>query len=256
MANYITPLGYAAAPPTPAPEPIEGIVLGLEVDGEVIYPNEEGIVKLPDTPLPPEPPAPIELQVINYLGEHVLESSDIGNHLRIASSSPVSFIIPSDLMLSVRVGAKLYVEQAGSGKVYFVAAGTLLARGSKLLNTAEQYAVVTLIKVAPEEWLAYNGLESKDQPGPGPDPEPTEGLLTDTDGNQLTDSLGNYLVYEGDIDPSPVGNSLVDSQGNSLVDSSGNSLVPGEEGLPESTYLTAPNGDHLTDSDANKLIKE
>jgi hypothetical protein len=80
--------------------------------------------------------------------------------LRCNSATPMSLTIPTNAAVAFRVGATIEINQAGAGAVSIVADSgvTLQHMSTKTPDTAGQFAVICLVKVAEDVWSLSGDL--------------------------------------------------------------------------------------------------
>jgi hypothetical protein len=90
-----------------------------------------------------------------------LDVNDTGKALVFSSSSPVTVTIPDDSTHEFVVGQTFLLIQSGSGTVSVTteSSATLSSTaGTGTVDLNGQYAVATLIKVEPDEWIIYGDI--------------------------------------------------------------------------------------------------
>ena len=93
--------------------------------------------------------------------QYLISSSDIGDLIRIDSSTDVVVTVPSDAV-TIPVGSVITIVQWGSGVVYIVPTTGVVVRQepgvtideSKVLRTRAKYTRIELVKVGSNEWLS------------------------------------------------------------------------------------------------------
>lgn len=85
--------------------------------------------------------------------------ADANSYIQFTNGSAVTFTIPTNASEAFAVGAVIVIEQNGAGVVTIAPAGgvTLNSRGA-LLNTAGQYAVAQVKKVATNTWTVIGDV--------------------------------------------------------------------------------------------------
>lgn len=97
----------------------------------------------------------VNVQSDNY----VLSMSDAGGLVSLNKASAISATVPNNSTTAFLVGTQINVMQYGVGVASIVAAGGVTIRYTSLsLNLGAQYAIVTLIKIATNEWVAVGQL--------------------------------------------------------------------------------------------------
>lgn len=80
-------------------------------------------------------------------------------YLRFTGGSAVSVTVPPNASVPFRIGKVITLEQAGAGQVTLVPGdGVTLNSSGALLTTEDQYSVVSLKKVATDEWTVFGKL--------------------------------------------------------------------------------------------------
>lgn len=86
----------------------------------------------------------------------VLADADLNKFVTLNNSSSVTVTIPPDSSVAFPVGAVVSAMQLGAGQVTFAAgAGVTLSSEGARLKTKGQYAVVTLLKMSANNWVAF-----------------------------------------------------------------------------------------------------
>jgi hypothetical protein len=90
-----------------------------------------------------------------------LDVNDTGKALVFSNSSPITVTIPDDSTYEFVVGQTFLLIQNGSGTVSVTteSSATLSSTaGTGTVDLNGQYAVATLIKVEPDEWIIYGDI--------------------------------------------------------------------------------------------------
>lgn len=96
-------------------------------------------------------------------GNYTIGLIDTETWLRISDASLVTVTIPMDTEANnIVVGSRIWVEQAGAGAVTIIPETSLPVVNSlgDVYTTEGQWAVITLVKVAANEWTIYGRLIS------------------------------------------------------------------------------------------------
>lgn len=106
------------------------------------------------------PGAGVGVGIVNtQTDNYVLALADAGGLVSLNKASAISATVPDNATVAFRVGTQINVMQYGVGVASIVAAGGVTIRYTSLsLNLGAQYAIVTLIKIATNEWVAVGQL--------------------------------------------------------------------------------------------------
>jgi hypothetical protein len=99
------------------------------------------------------------MPILTYVGDHTFTPGDRNSYVRVNAGALVTLTIPANADAAIPIQSVIAVEQSGAGGVNFnPAAGvTLLSRGD-VFNTAGQYAVAQLKKVAINTWVLFGDV--------------------------------------------------------------------------------------------------
>lgn len=97
-----------------------------------------------------DPTTPVTSKTVDYIA--VL--ADAGSVVRMNKAAAATFTVPPGSSVAFPTGTSILVTQQGAGQVTLTpGAGVTLRSRSGALKTAGQYAAVSIIKVAADEWL-------------------------------------------------------------------------------------------------------
>ena len=86
-----------------------------------------------------------------------LSLSDGGRYIRCTSPTTVTITIPTQASVAWTDDVEILFEQAGGGKITFTSSATINSRASSV-DTAAQYSVVALKRVAEDVWTLFGDL--------------------------------------------------------------------------------------------------
>jgi len=106
------------------------------------------------------PGAGVSVGTVNLQSDdYVLALADAGGLVSLNKASAISATVPNNSAIAFKIGTQINVMQYGVGVASIVAAGGVTIRYTSLsLNLGAQYAIVTLIKIATNEWVAVGQL--------------------------------------------------------------------------------------------------
>ncbi len=93
----------------------------------------------------------VTTQTTNY--EFAL--ADANSLVLLNSNSAISATVPSNAAIPLPIGTQISVMQYGTGVTSLVAGSGVTIRYISTLNIAAQYAVVSVLKIGTDEWVAY-----------------------------------------------------------------------------------------------------
>ncbi len=93
--------------------------------------------------------------VITKDSNYTFLSSDINGIVLLNSNSAISATVPSNAAIPLPIGTQISVMQYGTGVASLVAGSDVTIRYISTLNIAAQYAVVSVLKIGTDEWVAY-----------------------------------------------------------------------------------------------------
>ena len=88
--------------------------------------------------------------------------SDDGKLITLDNAASITLTIPPNSSVAYGIGTQINVMQLAAAGVVTITAGagvTLRSEGSKL-KTKGQYAVVTCVKIAADEWVVFGNLSA------------------------------------------------------------------------------------------------
>lgn len=87
---------------------------------------------------------------------------DSQRYLRCTNASATTVTVPPQSSVRWRKGTEIIIEQAGAGQVTIVAGAgvTIRNKSDMTLKSASQYAVLTLKRVAEDEWVLGGDREA------------------------------------------------------------------------------------------------
>jgi hypothetical protein len=92
-------------------------------------------------------------------GSYTLAASDVNKMVEMNVGSANNLTVPLDSSVSIAVGSVVMVSQYGAGQTTIVAAsGVTLRSVGGWLKLSARYGVVSLVKVATDEWYVYGAL--------------------------------------------------------------------------------------------------
>lgn len=130
---------------------------------EVIDVDEGTAAALLNTGKWQEPGGSGGFAILNELGtDRILQRADSRRYMRFSNSSAINVTIPPQSSVPWDAGVEIIIEQAGAGQVTVVAGSgvTIRNKTGMSLKTAGQYAVVTLKRVAEDEWVMAGDREA------------------------------------------------------------------------------------------------
>jgi hypothetical protein len=90
---------------------------------------------------------------------YTLAASDISKMVEMNVGSANNLTVPLNSSVSIAVGSIIMVSQYGAGQTTILAAsGVTLRSVGSWLKIAARYGVVSLVKVATDEWYVYGAL--------------------------------------------------------------------------------------------------
>ena len=92
-------------------------------------------------------------------GSYTLAASDVNKMVEMNVGSANNLTVPLNSVVSIAVGSVVMVSQYGAGQTTIVAAsGVTLRSVGGWLKLSARYGVVSLVKVATDEWYVYGAL--------------------------------------------------------------------------------------------------
>ena len=90
---------------------------------------------------------------------YTLALSDSGKFVTQSNASAITTTIPPNTDVAFPIGTQVNLLQLGAGQVTVAAgAGVTLRSAGSLVNISAQYAVVTCVKIATDEWVLIGNL--------------------------------------------------------------------------------------------------
>lgn len=90
---------------------------------------------------------------------YTLALSDSGKFVTQSNASAITTTIPPNTDVAFPIGTQVNLLQLGAGQVTIAAgAGVTLRSAGSLVNISAQYAVVTCVKIATDEWVLIGNL--------------------------------------------------------------------------------------------------
>lgn len=98
--------------------------------------------------------APVSTQTAS---SYTLVLTDIGSYIRMDDPSGATVYVPDNATAVFPIGTEIRIEQYSTGPVLIepLASNPVIVSEGSLFSTNGQTAVVTLIKVAEDEWVLY-----------------------------------------------------------------------------------------------------
>lgn len=93
-------------------------------------------------------------------GNYTLALSDAAGLVTLDSSSSITVTVPPNSSHAFPVGTRIKVSQIGTGQVTIAPGSGVTANGTPGLKTSARYAVVELLKIGNDSWLATGGLSA------------------------------------------------------------------------------------------------
>jgi len=85
--------------------------------------------------------------------------SDSGKFVTQSNASAITTTIPPNTDVAFPIGTQVNLMQLGAGQVTIAAgAGVTLRSAGSLVKISAQYAVVTCVKIATDEWVLIGNL--------------------------------------------------------------------------------------------------
>ena len=90
---------------------------------------------------------------------YTLALTDEGKMVQFNNASAMELEVPANATVAFAIGNVVHAVRWGAGSLTIAAAvGVTLRSAGSVLTVADQYGVVTMQKVATNEWLVYGGL--------------------------------------------------------------------------------------------------
>lgn len=126
------------------------------------------------------------LTLNRQIASYPLELTDIGKVIEMNMAAPNIVTVPTNTEVAIPIGATFIVAQYGTGQTTITpSTGVTLRSSSATYTTPGQYATVTLVKIAANEWYLWNGLAGSGAGG---------GVTMIADAGQIPVSDGVNLV--------------------------------------------------------------
>lgn len=93
-------------------------------------------------------------------GNYTLALSDAAGLVTLDSSSSITVTVPPDSSQAFPVGTRITLSQIGTGQVTIAPGSGVTTNGTPGLKTSARYAVVELLKIGTDSWLATGGLSA------------------------------------------------------------------------------------------------
>jgi hypothetical protein len=104
--------------------------------------------------------SPVDVRLVESY-EYTLTTADANAYVRCSDPTGFLLYLPLHVDVALPVGTRVYVEQADTGPVTIMALSGVTANAlDDMLTTAGQFAVVTMTKVAINEWTIAGDLVS------------------------------------------------------------------------------------------------
>ena len=92
---------------------------------------------------------------------YTLVLTDAHKLVTLSNASAITATIPPNSDVAFEIGDQVNLLQLGAGQVTVAAgAGVTLRSAGSLVNISAQYAVVTCVKIASDEWVALGNLSA------------------------------------------------------------------------------------------------
>jgi len=90
---------------------------------------------------------------------YTLVLSDAAKLITLTNAAAITLTVPTNASVAFPIGTQILLYQGGAGQVTISSSATLRSEGSKF-DTADQYAIAGLVKVATDEWVAFGNLKA------------------------------------------------------------------------------------------------
>lgn len=101
----------------------------------------------------------VAMPVKTEADDYILSVEDMNGYLRMNSPDNLSVLVPHNSTLPILIGSSILVRQVGMGQITLVPESTVILNTAETLRTRKRGSVISLLKVAENEWDVHGDLE-------------------------------------------------------------------------------------------------
>lgn len=101
----------------------------------------------------------MNMPIVNLVDSYILTAGDMNSYLRMNSASNITLTVPTNMSAGIPIGSSVVVRQMGLGQITLIGQPTVVLNTPETLKLRKRGSVISLVKVAENEWDVHGDLE-------------------------------------------------------------------------------------------------